>query len=153
MCRSLAFKNSLGEPQADRNLPGSSSLQSFQAWLRRKGRDRAPASHCWQHWWICVWMSRQCSGSRHSKVYVSFSRPQIVLTKGSMSAPLRTPLSPKSKLIQTVFYFVHSPNPNLIYSLASQTGACFVVSMVLFLIIAFQGMLEILWSFEGLIAW
>ena len=34
-----AFKNSLGEPQADRNLPGSSRL-------RRKGRDRAPASHC-----------------------------------------------------------------------------------------------------------
>lgn len=46
VCRSLAFKNSLDEPRADRNLPGSSSLQSFQAWLRRKGRDRAPASHC-----------------------------------------------------------------------------------------------------------
>lgn len=89
MCRSLAFENSFGEPQADRNLPGSSSLQSFQAWLGRKGRDRAPASHCWQHWWICVWMSRQCSGCRHGKVYVSFPRPQIALTKGSMSAPLR----------------------------------------------------------------
>lgn len=108
MCRSLAFKNSLGEPQADRNLPGSSRL-------RRKGRDRAPASHCWQHWWMCVWMSLQCSGSRHGKVYVSFHRPQIALTKGSMSAPLRTPVSPKSKLIRTVFYFVHGPPPNLIY--------------------------------------
>lgn len=104
MCRSLAFKNSLGEPLADRNLPGSSSLQSFQAWLR-KGRDRAPASLCWQHWWICVWMSRQCCGSRQGKVYVSFPRPQIALAKGSMSVPLRTVVSPMSELIQTVFCF------------------------------------------------
>lgn len=33
------------------------------------------------------------------------------------------------------------------------TGACFVVSMALFLNIAFQGMYEILPDFEGLIAW